>query len=301
MTNLFKKLAWFIWPPLEAMNARRYVKKLIAERNSEYQKLDSEVREMLSKFKDLIEVEKLSKYIYESEIKRKEVIENKAITFATVTSLAISISALVPGLFTSEWNLPTTISVTSSLLFIIAISYLLVAVYYSILSRRIQGFAMISTDGILTKLKNTKKNSKNISIENIVSYLSYTKYNEPYLTLKSNAVVVAERLFVRGLVMLGIALCLSAGSKVYLQSMAAINNKNTMVYVCEVPNIVGQESKAADSLIHGLGLQPIHKLQFSTTIRKNVVLSQDPIGGYILDPCQGSISITISAGENPSP
>jgi len=70
---------------------------------------------------------------------------------------------------------------------------------------------------------------------------------------------------------------------------------------CKVPDIVGLPEAQADSMLRGVGLQPLKSVQHDPTIANGAVISQDPPANTRLEPCQGDIEIVISLGPPPLP
>lgn len=300
--NRLKRILWFVWPPLEGREARIYLDTQIGKHQlDEIRDLDSKFRNSLSEIDDKKDIELFAKEVYESESSRKELIENKSVTYTSLISISISIVVLIPAIFTSEWNLPPWIAIITGILIGLSLIYLFVAVYYSFLTRQIQGFATRSVQGFQDIINKLDAQKPKLAIENISSYITSAKYNEPLLIEKSNSIVVAERMLFRGLFFFVLAISLSGGTKIYKSAHKMIIGSNTQSVICEIPNVVGMDENEAIELISYQNLQTIQLVQFNNSIRRGVVISQDPQGGTILTPCQGEVKTSISAGPKPNP
>ena len=75
----------------------------------------------------------------------------------------------------------------------------------------------------------------------------------------------------------------------------------TPAAVCEVPDVAGLNEVAAQSMIAGLGLQPVRSMLHDVTVADGAVISQDPPAGTRLEPCSGDVKIVISLGPMPGP
>jgi len=70
---------------------------------------------------------------------------------------------------------------------------------------------------------------------------------------------------------------------------------------CKVPDIVGLPEAQADSMLRGVGLQPLKSVQHDPTIANGAIISQNPPANTRLEPCQGDIEIVVSLGPPPLP
>lgn len=69
---------------------------------------------------------------------------------------------------------------------------------------------------------------------------------------------------------------------------------------CRVPNVVGLDQAAAETLIASQGLQPVVGREYSDLVAAGAVISQKPAADARLEPCQGDVDITISLGPLPT-
>lgn len=71
---------------------------------------------------------------------------------------------------------------------------------------------------------------------------------------------------------------------------------------CKVPAIVGLPEASANSLLQGLGLQPLKSVEHDSTVAEGTVISQDPPADTRLQPCQGYVvELVVSLGSSPEP
>lgn len=150
-----------------------------------------------------------AKFIYESEVSRKEVIESKAQSYLMGISVSIGILAVIPFLFSSRWSLPSWAGITVAILFVMAIIFMLFAGYYALKTR--QGGAMSLPGADLFKKQLEEKSIGFAS--NSTLLMLYAKNNEKLLIEKSNYLYVAEMCFVRAVGIISVSILLTVGSK----------------------------------------------------------------------------------------
>ena len=213
MLKLLKKCFFLLWPPYEAYLAR----KLIDTNTSGCPKqrlecIQRDIRKSLPATTDLNKAEPLAKLIFESEAKRKETIENKALAFMFAFSVSVSVISIIPAVFGEKWNITLYAAIVCVGFYGLAILHLLIAVYYAIQARRISGLALPSADESLDAIKENRLTET----DKIVMYISQAKFNEPILTKKANSLAVAEKMFIRGLILLAIASGIAVAAKFFV-------------------------------------------------------------------------------------
>ena len=70
---------------------------------------------------------------------------------------------------------------------------------------------------------------------------------------------------------------------------------------CIVPDVRGLEQSTAENLIMGVGLRPVRAVVIDETIAAGSVVSQDPAAGTMMDPCEGYVTVIMSAVVPESP
>lgn len=211
--NLRQKFIILIWPPYEAHIANRFIDAEISKcSQNRLESIQSNIRHSFREIEKADKAESLAQDVYDSETKRKETIESKAQTFMFAFSICIGILSILPTLFGTEWNIPSPTATVSVCFYVLAMLHLFVAIYHSIQARRISGFALPSSDGCLESIRENRIDEINVA----VMCLSMAKFNEPILTKKSNSLVVAEIMFIRAVIFLVIASCISIGVKLYI-------------------------------------------------------------------------------------
>lgn len=211
--NVLQKFIIFIWPPYEVYIANRFIDaELSICPKNRLESIQTSIRHSFPEIENTDKVESLAQAVYDSEERRKDTIEGKAQTFMFAFSICIGIVSILPTLFGNKWNIPAHTATLSVCFYVLAMLHLFVAIYHSIQARRISGFALPSSDGCLESIKENRVDELNVA----VMYLSMAKFNEPVLTKKSNSLVVAETMFIRAVVFLVIASCISIGFKLYL-------------------------------------------------------------------------------------
>jgi len=292
MSDLLRKFIFRLWPPYEAYIARKVIdSKIFGNYQERMKSIQAEIRKSLPNNVDrLKEIESFAKLVFESENKRNETLESKALVFVSAFGVSVSVISALPALFGEKWNISTPVALISGCFYVLAIIHLLVAVYYAIEARRVAGFALPSADGFVRVIQESRQSVA----DRIVMYISQSKFNEPTLTKKANSLAVAEDMFLRGLVLMAIASAISAGAVLF-----AVDSSSTEI--CEVPNIVGLDQAAAEGMLTGLGLQPVRSNQYDPNVTARAVISQNPPAGSRMKPCQGDVTIVISLGPLPIP
>lgn len=175
------------------------------------EKMDSSI----SHYRDDAEnVYEWAKFIYESEVSRKETIETKAQSYLMGLSISTGIIAAIPFLFSSRWSLPNFIGITVAVLFTVAIIYMLIAGFYALKTRQSGAMNLPDADLFKKQLEDKTIGYK----DNSILLMFYAKKNETLLIEKSNFLYVAEMCFVRAIAIILISILLAIGSKLY-QSM----------------------------------------------------------------------------------
>jgi len=223
MSKLLRKCLFFVWPPYEAYFARKSIDKNIPgcpKQRMEW--IQRDIRKSLPQSINLGKAESLAKLVFESETKRKETIENKALAFMFAFSVCVSVISVLPALFGEKWNIPLGAAMLSGSFYGLAIIHLLAAVYYAIQARRLSGFALPSAD---ESLKSIEENLLT-EADHIVMYISQAKFNEPILNKKANSLAVAEQMFIRGLLLLAIASCITVVAKFFIAQGISTGTSN---------------------------------------------------------------------------
>lgn len=211
--KLLKRFFIFIWPPYEAHIASEYINTQISESpQKRLESIQSNIKQTLSIIEKAEKAELLAHDVYDSEMKRKETIESKAQAFMFAFSICIGILSILPALFGSKWNIPNFAATVSAGFYMLTMLHLIVAIYHSIQARRISGFALPSADECLKSISDNRVDKKEV----VIMYLSKVKFNEPILTKKANSLVVAETMFIRAIIFLVLASCISIIAKIYI-------------------------------------------------------------------------------------
>ena len=223
MCKAIRRVGLVLWPPLEAYIARKYIDGILSEDLVQRQSAaEQEVTQSMPESGELDSPESLAKLVFESETKRKETIENKALAFLFAVGISISVISVIPGLFGEKWGIPLYAALTSGSLYALAIVHLLVAAYYAVDTRRVTGLALPCYTDFLSNVKKGNYSKKEL----VVTYMVYAKLNEPVLTKKSNSLAVAEALFLRGLALLALAGVISGLAKVLVEAEVILNTAN---------------------------------------------------------------------------
>lgn len=210
--NIRRFLFW-LWPPYEARMAKNYI--LEHQKQITYSKvheqIELKVRERMSQLggeKDLLSV---AREIRESELKRKETIENKAIMFVYAVGFSLTILSLILAVLGGGWGTGGITAFIVAVLYFSSFVFLLGAAYYLVKVRKVEAFHSLCPDMFLSALE--KK--ENWIEEYIIELVTSSKLNEDRLTIMANDLSVAEKFFLRGLAALTIASAMGVLVKVF--------------------------------------------------------------------------------------
>lgn len=191
-----RRLAFWIWPPLEAIFASRVLLRGFSDPTTRYREVEAEVREALLAM-DPESLRGDTERLHESERRRKDTIESKATTYLVGIGVAGGLVSAVPVLFSDSWKLQSTLAAAVAVLHLLAVIHFFVAAFASVNARRIAGFALPSADQVLKRERTAADEASRD--EDIRILLTEAKFNEPILTRKMNSLSVAETMFLRGL------------------------------------------------------------------------------------------------------
>lgn len=211
---MLNKILFLIWPPYEASVADKAIilRNQEVGENARWDALLNEIRGLLPQDADYEDLDKYAKDIQESELKRKDTVENKATSFISSVGIAITIITIIPALFADTWEIPRTWALVSGTAFFIAIILLLVSVYYAFKVRLVKGFVVPCADAFKELLKECGGKIE----ERIVIRIASTKWNEDVLHQKINYLSVAEDMFLRGLALIAFAVIICISGKIII-------------------------------------------------------------------------------------
>lgn len=201
----FLKVLEFLWPPVRTLRANRVLNKQIKKLEKQSEKLyqeifDEFVKKKNSKFYSnelFSEIEKIE----QAEVHRKEVFESKASLLINILAVAVALIVLVSGILGTNWGLPQYLATVATLLFTLAVIHLLISVYYAARVTEVGLFHMVSAESIGNFVR---ERPENFLISAAAQKLANVKLNQPRLIIKSNFLVTAQKLFIRGITFLGI-------------------------------------------------------------------------------------------------
>lgn len=152
-----------------------------------------------------------AKYIYASEVSRKEAIEGKAQSYFTSLSIVTGIIAIIPVLFSDRWSLPLWAGIAAAILFTLAIVFISSAAYYALKTRQVGQMYLPGADLFSEQLRKDELGFKN----NATQLIYFAKNNERLLTEKANYLYVSEQCFVRAIAVLLISVLFAVGAQFY--------------------------------------------------------------------------------------
>jgi len=199
--NKMLKMLEFLYPPVGMWRANFGLEKKIKKQEESYQQIFNEfVKNTTSKsypnelFSEIDKVE-------QGEIHRKEMLESKASSLLNTLGISITLIVLVPAILGKNWELPQCVAIVGASFFTLAVVHLLIAVYYAVKVTKVVSYYLKSADSVEDWIQNDPKKLVNlIAAEKFTN----TKVNQPRLIIKSNCLIVAQALFIRGIVFFGI-------------------------------------------------------------------------------------------------
>lgn len=204
-----KAILFWLFPPYEVFVANRAIDDL--ENGDSHNSVQAELAGVLQTCTDYTKLEELADQLAESELNRKDTIENKASSFTSSIGIMISIVVIVPTLYASDWNISFFWATLIVFSYAIGVLCLLIAEYYAIMVRRTEAFIVPSAYSLMEDIKEGKFSGK----QYIISVIASTKWNQRVLLKKTNYLSVAEVLFPRGLILIAFAVLVSISVKVY--------------------------------------------------------------------------------------
>ncbi len=214
--SLFIRVASKIFPPLDLIPVRGKIKGAPDGFKDEMDVSINSINEGNDE-----NVFEWAKFIYESEVARKDTIESKAQSYLMGLSVSTGIIAAIPFLFSSRWSLPSWVGISVAILFTVAIIFMLFAGYYALKTRQGGAMSLPGADLFKSQLKDNKVGFR----DNSTLLIFYAKNNEKLLIEKSNYLYIAEMCFVRAIGIISISILLAVGSKFY----QSIFNKNPSI------------------------------------------------------------------------
>src|SRR5690606_29683435 len=188
--SLIIKVASKFFPPLALIPVRGKIKGAPDGFKGEVDDSISSIGDESAK-----DVFEWAKFIYESEVARKDTIESKAQSYLMGLSVSTGIIAAIPFLFSSRWSLVAWVGISVAVLFTVAIIFMLFAGYYALKTRQGGAMSLPGADLFKTQLKDNKIGLK----DNSILLIFYAKNNEKLLIEKSNYLYIAEMCFVRAI------------------------------------------------------------------------------------------------------
>jgi hypothetical protein len=289
MSKMIRRIFFWLWPPYEAHLARLEIDRQAGNSAERLKAIQLSISDAISKSARVpSEMESLAKLVFETENKRKDTIEAKALGFVSTFGVAVSIASALPALLGEKWNVPTPLFFILGIAYVLGIVYLFTAIYWSIAARSIEGFAVPNADAYASALKRREWTVR----DRIAFYLKLVKFNEPTLIKKANSLVVAEAMFIRGLVLISIVTIMSGVFSYFADSKQSIG--------CIVPSVEGLNYSDAEKILFYLGLQPIRSVEYDSKVARGSIVLQDPSAGSMIRPCTGNVTLVMSFGALPT-
>ena len=200
--NRAQRLLAFLWPPYKANYADKYLDKSIYN-DDQKKTLREEIRQTIND-KDELDIDWIAstvEQVVKSEIRRKELIENKALAFFLALSISVTIFLSIITIFNKIEDAPKLHIILVSGSAVITIIHFFYAAQYAIKTRSLDipsvlsAFESLDADEVIQSVKDGKSYKYDIA----ALQLSQIKYNVPLITKKINTLNVSEEMFMRGI------------------------------------------------------------------------------------------------------
>ncbi|ACB75230.1 hypothetical protein [Opitutus terrae] len=200
----WRKPIYLVWPAYEVLVADKYIdpKKLKSKQSGDMEAEEERLkREIDSHGDDFEQLEEYATMLLESEVKRRERIEDKAGTLFQATGIVTALFAVSPVLsgriwIVEGWRLHVLLAT-----YLLAGIHLVTSLWMAMAVRRV-GELYLPTVADLVETLDRKGKIRN---ERIHSVIVRTKRNEAFLGMKANRLVAAEAYYRRGLIFLALA------------------------------------------------------------------------------------------------
>lgn len=195
----------FVWPPLEVRKANRVLDQAIDSNVQGYEGMVDRFLQRIAAAEApelvIAEIERVE----ESELRRRELLESKASSLLAALGILVSLILLVPAIFERPRTVSPYVAISLSILVTIAVLHLLAAVYHAVLVSRVGALYLPSIGSVDALLKAGGDQTRYAAAQKYAN----ARMNEPILTIKSNHLSMAQKMFLRGIVALAIAAVIS--------------------------------------------------------------------------------------------
>ena len=183
-------ILYSIWPPFELIKINKKIDDNFDR--MDFDEITSQIdSKLFEKNKEDKEIQEYVKIIFESENKRKDSLEAKALQYFSAYSLSTTIFSFLPIVLANHNSIPKIIAAILSSLYLFTLLHFIVAVFESLNARKIGGFALPCVDDIMNR-------DTTIPFRKDSFLLVKAKYNENILLKKANYITVSEVMFSRG-------------------------------------------------------------------------------------------------------
>ncbi len=201
-----KRVLFLLWPPAELIYVNRCAEPGTGRGDPErwelrFKQARRDVEESLAGCSDQDSVVAEAEHVYESEQRRRVEIEDKAASYGIALGVSVALLSALPLLNSSGWLAGGWVFALPSTVYVLGVVHLLCAVYYSVRVRQVTALALPSVGQSLEQLRSGGAPELNRA----VTQLTRAEFNEPLIRRKSNYLSVAESMFLRGIVLVGLA------------------------------------------------------------------------------------------------
>lgn len=138
--------------------------------------------------------------IEEAEIRRKNTLESKASTLLGALGVSVTLLSVILAVIGNVSLLPVTFAIPLAVMFGLAAVHLIVAAYYAVAVAKVVDWYVDTPAAVEDRLAAETL----FEARDIAEGFAVTEMNLPRMWLKSNYLSVAQSLFMRGIVLIGL-------------------------------------------------------------------------------------------------
>lgn len=187
----FKDILFLIWPPLELRNVQRKIEEKYYE--IDFDKIRTQVENRIDeKNPNSNEFQDYLQKVLESEEKRKETLEAKALQYFSTFSITSTIFSFFPIVISRTNSIPKYLVIFLCFFYLLAMTHFVSAILESVNARKITQYFLPNIDDIIKSNKTGPfKSNLNLAVK--------AKANEHIMLKKANHISISEVMFSRGL------------------------------------------------------------------------------------------------------
>jgi len=188
---IIEKILFFIWPPLELRKVNTKIEEDFEK--IDFDKIYSQIKSRLDKNSpNSNEIQEYLQKVVQSEEKRKDSLEAKALQYFSTFSITTTIFSFFPIIITTEKFIPKYLVIILCSIYLFTMLNFIVAIFESIKARKVTQYYLPNIDEVI-------KSDGLMPFHMDLTLAIKAKANEHILLKKANYISVSENMFSRGL------------------------------------------------------------------------------------------------------